>query len=66
MSIEKRYCRMYFAKCDKCQEKLPPVNNYNDAVDTMNINGWSKMFRYGEWENLCPTCQRAKYESNHI
>jgi NADH pyrophosphatase NudC (nudix superfamily) len=54
--IEKIYKNKCMVTCDNCgigQE----CDNWADAMDFMNEEGWKKKLADGEWKYYCPECQ---------
>lgn len=63
MSIE-RFREYYTPVCDCCEERLPAELSFQDAVDAKKRARWrSRKDERGEWEDLCPECQRKDRES---
>lgn len=57
MSIE-RYGKVFALYCDVCGMKADETfNDFQEAVDYKEENGWKSQRRNGEWEDICPKCQ---------
>ena len=52
---------IYNLTCDICgMVEAEPFDYFSDAVDFKKENGWKSQKRYGEWEDVCPDCQKLK------
>lgn len=49
----------FYVTCDVCEAELPAEFDFFDAVEAKKRAGWiSRKNTYGEWEDVCPCCQR--------
>jgi hypothetical protein len=59
MAIEK-INDFYGLYCDICGEEASELfDEFHEAVDYKNANGWKSRWCRGEWEDVCPECQEA-------
>ena len=56
--IEKIYKNKYMVTCDNCGTGQE-CDNWADAIDFMNYEGWKKRLVDGEWKHYCPECVKA-------
>ena len=56
--IEKIYRNKYMVTCDNCGTGQE-CDNWADAIDFMNEEGWKKKLADGEWKHYCPECQKG-------
>ena len=55
----------YYLYCDICGEDSGEVfNDFFDAVEYKDRQGWKSRKRRGEWEDVCPGCQEAGAKLN--
>ena len=60
MSIDKF---SYTLTCDICGEDAPEsFSNFYEAVQYKKQNGWKSQKYRGEWEDVCPECQKSEVE----
>ena len=57
--IERVYKNKYMAICDNCGTGQE-CDNWADAIDFMNEEGWKKKLVDGEWKHYCPECQKEE------
>lgn len=57
MSIE-NFHGAYTAVCDCCGDILPPEDDFYDAVTAKKSAGWKSQKTDGQWEDICPDCQK--------
>ena len=66
MRIE-RHGPYYTAVCDICGDRLPGEETFMDAVRSKKPAGWrSRKDKYGDWEDICPECQREERDNAGI
>ena len=56
--IEKIYKNKCMVTCDNCGTGQE-CDNWADAIDFMNEEGWKKKLADGEWKHYCPECQEG-------
>lgn len=45
--------------CDVCcEEAQESFFEFHEAVDHKKLNDWKSQKRGGEWEDVCPECQK--------
>ena len=54
--IEREYNR-FIPYCDECEDQLPEVNSFDEAVAELKEAGWTFKKYGGEWVHICPKCQ---------
>ncbi len=59
MSIE-RFRDQFTPVCDLCEARLPGEFSFHDAVQAKKDAGWISRKVDGEWEDVCPDCQREE------
>lgn len=59
MSIE-RFRDQFTPVCDLCEARLPGEFSFHDAVQAKKDAGWISRKVNGEWEDVCPDCQREE------
>lgn len=57
--IDKQYGK-YIPTCDVCGETLEAELSFDEAVAEMKSESWKTKAVMGEWENICPECQKAR------
>lgn len=45
--------------CDICGHCVSGFDDFQEAVDYKKENGWKSTRYRGEWEDICPMCQRG-------
>lgn len=55
--IDKDY-DSYQLICDICGEVVKEFDDFYDAVDYKKDNGWRSRRVIGDWEDVCPECQK--------
>lgn len=45
--------------CDICGHCVSGFDSFHEAVDYKKENGWKSQKHKGEWEDICPKCQRG-------
>ena len=58
--IEKTYKNKCMVICDNCGTGQE-CDNWADAIDFMNEEGWKKKLANGEWKHYCPECQEGQH-----
>lgn len=58
MSIVKEY-GSFIVACDLCDECMPAVDTWNEALSEAKEEGWQSKRINGTWENYCPDCKEA-------
>ena len=57
--IEKTYKNKRMVICDNCGTGQE-CDNWAEAIDFMNEEGWKKKLVDGEWKHFCPECGEVK------
>jgi len=57
--IDKQYGR-FILMCDFCaNSEVAVFDEFNDAVEFAEKNGWGRKRKGGEWLNICPECMEG-------
>lgn len=48
----------YKPVCDGCEEELYIEDSYDDAVESMQQEGWKRVKEDDGWKNYCKNCRR--------
>lgn len=48
--------------CDVCGEETPAFDTWEECLHYLRRNNWEKTKNKdtGDWENICPECQKIK------
>ncbi len=59
--IDKQYGK-FVVMCDYCANaEIKEFEEFNDAVEFAEKNGWGRAHKDGEWINICPDCMEGAY-----
>ena len=50
----------FILSCDYCGEEVSGFDDFYDAVDYKKDNGWKSKKIKGEWNDVCPECQKGE------
>lgn len=57
--IDKIHGQFYLC-CDICGEKAEETfDEFSDAVEYAQDEGWKRQKKNGEWQNICPECAKT-------
>lgn len=45
--------------CNICGNSVTGFDDFQEAVDYKKDNGWKSTRYRGDWEDICPMCQRG-------
>ena len=58
-----KFSGIYTLTCDICGEDAPETfDDFYDAVQYKKDNDWKSQKYKGEWEDVCPECQKMEGE----
>ncbi len=51
----------YYLICDICGEAAEPAFwDFHEAVEYKRANGWKSQKHDGDWQDVCPKCQKEE------
>jgi hypothetical protein len=50
----------FILSCDFCGEQVDGFDDFYDAVDYKKDKGWKNKRINGDWNDICPECQKGE------